>query len=87
MQCPKCKTNRTYVTTTVNYTEAQILRYRKCHGCTHRFSTMEILTDALPKPVGGNALDSHALPKLKPTLTRQDHALIEKIKADIQRKE
>ena len=87
MQCPKCKANRTYVSTTVNYTETQVLRYRKCHGCTHRFSTMEVLTDVLPRPTGTRALDSHALPKLKPALTRQDRALIEKIKADIQRKE
>lgn len=87
MQCPSCKTNRTYVTTTVNYTANQILRYRKCNECTHRFSTMEVLTDALPRPAGAQALDSHALPKLKPALTKQDRALIEKIKADVQRKE
>lgn len=87
MQCPKCKANRTYVTTTINYTATQVLRYRKCHGCTHKFSTMEVMTDMLPRPAGAHAFDSHALPKLKPALTRQDRALIEKIKADIQRKE
>jgi hypothetical protein len=48
---------------------------------------MEVLTDVLPKPTGAHALDSHALPKLKPALPKKDIALIEKIKADIQRKE
>lgn len=87
MQCPSCKADRTYVTTTVNYTVNQILRYRKCNGCTHRFSTMEVMTDMLPRPAGAHAFDSHALPKLKPSLPKKDIALIEKIKADIQRKE
>lgn len=79
MQCPHCNKGKTYVTTTVQHASGGVLRYRKCPECTESFSTMENVYKDEPKPIRG-------LPKLKPSLPKQDVKLINKIKTEVRRK-
>ena len=90
MKCPKCYHPKSSVTQTRKHASEGILRSRKCGKCEAIFSTLESIHDESPK-VGRARKEVVSPPLPLPTLkdnktTKQDAALIKKIKTEIRRK-
>jgi transcriptional regulator NrdR family protein len=77
MKCAKCNAEKTNVTQTAKHESGGVLRRRKCYDCGLNFLTLESVHEVPRKLVA---------PKKKAIYTKQDAALINKIKTEIRRK-
>lgn len=77
MKCVKCNSEKTNVTQTAKHKDGGVLRRRKCYDCGVNFFTLESIYEKPRKLVP---------PKKKAVYSKQDAALINKIKTEIRRK-
>ncbi len=77
MKCTTCNADGTKVTTTAKHLSGGVLRRRKCYDCGATFATLErvFTIKPIPKP-----------PKPQAMYSRQDAALINRIKTEIRRR-
>ena len=81
MKCVKCANTRTNVAQTLEHESGAVKRRRKCYDCGATFSTLEAVHEVdLKKGRPATAIKPNKL------YTKEDAALVQKIKTDIRRK-
>lgn len=81
MKCPKCTNKRTNVSQTIVDSGEGVKRRRKCFDCGATFATLEAVHEFALKKGRPPAPD-----KVTNLYTKEDAALVHKIKTDIRRK-
>jgi transcriptional regulator NrdR family protein len=82
MKCVKCANERTNVAQTLVHESGSVKRRRKCFDCGATFSTLETVHEVDLK----KGRPATAIVKPKQLYTKEDAALVHKIKTDIRRK-